>query len=121
MIKKVYFILVAGVITCAVIAGKKKTTDSFENDLIMANVEALSQTESSYDCVLTKDECKFEVKTQWQIDILKNRLGIDGASIGATLDLSSGTQIYRTKSWWERGVRCGTDVTCNAFLKELGL
>jgi len=48
-------------------------------------------------------------------------LGLYGATIGATVDLSSGTQIYKQKSWWQNGVRWGNDITCNDFLKDLGL
>ena len=53
--------------------------------------------------------------------MLRIKLGLYGATIGATVDLSSGTQIYKQKSWWQNGVRCGNDITCNDFLKDLGL
>ena len=56
-----------------------------------------------------------------QINILRIKLGLYGVSIGATVGLSSGTQIYKRKKWWQNGVGCGNDITCNDFLKDLGL
>lgn len=123
MKKKACFVLVFGVVVIAfAIIGKRGSFKMpSESDLLLANVEALSQNENSYDCILTKDECKFVIKTQGQMNILVSKLGMYGAIIGATVDLSSGTQIYKRKSWWQNGVRCGNDITCNDFLKDLGL
>lgn len=123
MKKKICLALAFGTaaITFAIIGGRDNLKTFSESDLLLANVEALSQTENTFDCILTKDECKFEIKTQGQVNILVNKLGLYGATVGATVDLSSGTQIYKQKSWWQNGVRCGTDITCNDFLKDLGL
>ena len=123
MKKKACFVLVFGVVVIAfAIIGKRGSFKTpSESDLLLANVEALSQNENSYDCILTKDECKFVIKTQGQMNILVSKLGMYGAIIGATVDLSSGTQIYKRKSWWQNGVRCVNDITCNDFLKDLGL
>ena len=56
-----------------------------------------------------------------RMEIVKKVFSLFDASIGATVDLSSGTQIYRQKRFWESGVRWGTDVTCNDFINQLGL
>ena len=118
--RKIFFVLVLATTAFAVIAKKMYFTTP-ESDLILANVEALSQSENEFACVLTKDECSFTISTDAQLEIVKKVFSLFDASIGATVDLSSGTQIYRQKRFWESGVRCGTDVTCNDFINQLGL
>lgn len=90
------------------------------DELILANVEALASGEGSgFDCVLEKDDCTFTVSTNAQLNIIKKQFPFAG--IGVAVDLSSGTQIYREKYSYETGVRCGEDITCNTFLRQLGL
>ena len=93
------------------------------DDLLMQNVEALSSdsNEGGFDCALDKDECKFTASTSAEVSILKKIISGGSFTIGAEADLSDATKIYREKHFWECGVRCGTDVTCNDLLRSAGL
>ena len=100
-----------------------------ENSILAKNIEALAQNEggggtnNDYECKLEKDDCYFKILTEAQLDIIKKKLpNLGGVELGVTVDLTSGTQIYRSLKWYEfSGVRCGNDVTCNDFLRSLGL
>lgn len=94
------------------------------NDVAFANVEALANNsgESEFNCIKLKDSCIFTITSESQISLLTKYLTATSASVGVNVDLSNGTQIYSPKKWfWQTGVRCGTDVTCNDLLKQLGL
>lgn len=94
------------------------------NDVALANVEALAGDAdvSEFNCIKEKDSCSFTITSESQISLLSKHLTGASASVGTTIDLSNGTQIYSPKKWfWQTGVRCGTDVTCNDLLKQLGL
>jgi hypothetical protein len=96
------------------------------SNVILKNLEAFTEEtgeSGGFDCQMKKDKCTFEVQTYLQITILRNK-GYTVAGIGAKIDLSNGTQIYYKESWywpWEDRVRCGTDVTCNTYQRQLGL
>lgn len=87
------------------------------------NVEALSVNENDdeFKCALSKDNCKFTISTKTQLNIMKKVLKMMDLTIGVEVDLTNATQIYREKYFWENGVRCGYDVTCNQVLNQLGI
>lgn len=117
--------LLGGFALCAVgaVAGLEKLMNPYEMDdeLLLSNVEALSDGENSsgFDCVLTKDECKFIIKSDAELSIMQKILKTGALSIGMEVDLTDATKIYREKCFWESGVRCGTDVTCNDLVNDL--
>lgn len=122
--KKVFTIgaigLMVGVVTEGVRNSVAKTVC---DELTMLNVEGLSMDEggSGFNCIMEKDECKFKVETEAEVSAIKKMFASASLTIGAEVDLSCGTQIYREKRFWESGVRCGADVTCNDLLNQMGL
>jgi hypothetical protein len=99
---------------------------SFSSSLTIENFEALSDESSEsggFDCQVKTANCKFKAKTSLHVTILRNR-GYSVGGIDAEVDISDGTQIYYKESWywfWEDRVRCGVDVTCNTYQRQLGL
>ncbi len=96
------------------------------SDLTRRNLEVLLESENDgYDCVLRKDDCDFMIGEKWQIDVIAKKMGLAaGLKVGDVIDLSSGTQLYKRAEWFnalEAKVRCGQDITCNMFLRQLGL
>jgi hypothetical protein len=101
---------------------------SIKSNLMLQNLEAFTDESSSeagsgFDCMKKKDDCTFKAAASFQVTILK-RMGYTAAEIALGVNLSAGTQIYYQKSLylpWDERVRCGTDVTCNTYLRQLGL
>lgn len=90
--------------------------------VLWANVEALTNNENDeFNCVMYKDECSYTIDSYLTLGIIIRRFPGMDVGIGHTVDLSSGTQMYREKLPGEAGVRCGRDITCNDFLVQLGL
>ena len=92
-------------------------------DVVLANVEALANgsDDNEFKCVMEKASCKAEITANAQIPLLKKWLPNTELVVGATVNLTDFTQIFREKKEWESGVRCGTDVTCYELLGRFGL
>jgi hypothetical protein len=100
------------------------------SEMFLANAEALSEesTENGggsggFDCMVKKDPCIFKATLSAQITILR-RMGYTDMAIEVGVNLSNGTQIYYKKSFYlptDHKVRCGKDVTCNDYQRQLGL
>jgi hypothetical protein len=98
----------------------------------LANVESLAADEDENDgfkCVLFKDDCSFTISTYAQLEILRGK-GYASASteVGNKINFSDATQtyaLYKDLPWFIRWayvpIRCKEDITCNDFLKQLGL
>lgn len=97
--------------------------DSGADSFLIANVEALSNSEGGFDCVLIKDDCK----VGWMVGIdLYALISKYGGNIdikyGDYIDLSSLTEIYAAPAWYDhvisRFVRCRDDVRCRDVANE---
>lgn len=123
--KKNVRILIGGIILCSAgaVASLVKLMNPYEmsDELLLQNVEVLSggENNSGFDCILTKDECKLKISTKAELEIIKKILKMGTLTIGMEVDLTDATKIYREKHFWESGVRCGVDVTCNELVDNL--
>lgn len=99
-------------------------TETCTDDLLIANIEALTSGENSneFNCVMYKDICNFYISSEFQMNIIRKKFpGLGGVDMNTYIDLGAGTQIYRQKRPGEYGVRCGEDITCNKLLQQIGL
>lgn len=116
----------AMVIAAALFAGYSGYSGQNSNelaDVALANVEALANgsDNNEFKCVMEKVSCKPKINANAQIPLLKKWLPNTEIVVGATVDLTDLTQIFREKKEWESGVKCGTNVTCYELLERLGL
>jgi hypothetical protein len=133
MKKKIILGFSVAVVAFALGLGYMTYTKTTTNALLLANLEALTNPENGggntgggngeseeFNCVLQKDNCTFTINTYAQLEIIRKIPGLGGLSIGATIDLSDGTQIYAQASWYHTNkVRCGQDITCHSLLMGL--
>lgn len=123
--QKKKFTLMGTILLCVVLMTFESTHKSnvVNDELALLNVEALSANENDdeFKCALSKDNCKFTISTKAQLYIIKKVLKMMDLTIGAEVDLTNATKIYREKYIWEKGVRCGSDVTCNDVLNQLNI
>lgn len=100
----------------------KPISEEESEELLLRNVEALSSNmeEEVFACAKDKDDCKFTIKTEAELSIIKRIFSGGSFEMGAEVDFTDATIIYREKHWWECGIRCGTDVTCNEVLRQMG-
>lgn len=125
--KKTFVVGLAAIaiaVGAAVNVGLFPQRSKYNSDLSLANVEALAQIipESyGFNYVMYKDKCTFEINTLFELKMIKKLPKFGGVSLGTTVDLSDGTQLFREKKAWESGVRLGADITCNKFLDQLGV
>jgi hypothetical protein len=100
--------------------------DSFSSSLTLENYEAFSEESSEgggFDCMKKKDDCMFKATLSFHFTILR-KLKYTEAEMQGYVNLSDGTQIFYKKAFYwptDEKVRCGTDVTCNAYQRQLGL
>jgi hypothetical protein len=117
--------MVIGIVILGIVNFNLNNKSSNLSETFLANTEALARESSGgFDCLLTKDNCKFTITSTFELQVIRALPGFGSATLGIEIDLSSGTQIYTQPSFfwpWESAVRCGEDITCNAFLQQLGI
>ena len=75
----IYLAVILASVTVIAVTASRNKVDSF----IEANIDALTQSENTgFDCVLEKDNCRFTISTQAQVEILKRKYDI--AALGVT-------------------------------------
>jgi hypothetical protein len=98
------------------------------SNVTLQNLEAFADESSSeagggFNCMMKKDPCTFTASLAIHVAILK-RFGFAEAALNVEVDITKGTQIYYQKSFYwptDERVRCGQDVTCNDYQRQMGL
>lgn len=124
--KKVFMLALVGVVLSVATYGVYKTQSREEtmSDFMLANIEALGDNDpetGDFKCALHKDDCDFTITSESQIPLILKKIPFSSLFVGLTVDLSSGTEIYTTPLPGEPRVKCGENITCNAFLRQLGI
>lgn len=94
------------------------------SDILLANIEALGDNNpetGEFKCALHKDDCKFTITSDAEIQQIRIKYPFMSLFVGLTLNLTSATQIYTTPLPGEPRVKCGENITCNALLRQLGV
>ena len=124
--KKIAISALVGVVLSVASYGVYQTQSSKEtmSDFMLANIEALGNNDpetGDFKCALRKDDCKFTITSDAQIQQIRVKFPFMSLFVGLTLDLTSATEIYTTPLPGEPRVKCGENITCNAFLRQLGV
>ena len=122
--KSIFFVVSVALLIGAGINFQLNMTEKINySDLTLENIEAFSVEgeQGGFDCMMETQKCSFKPTVYAHLSILK-KLGFFESQIGATVDISSATQIYYKKSFYwptDKRVRCGKDVTCNDLVSKI--
>lgn len=124
--KKVFMLALVGIVLSVASYGVYKTQSSEEtmSDFMLANIEALGNNDpetGDFKCALHKDDCKFTITSDAQIQQIRVKFPFMSLFVGLTLDLTSATEIYTDPLPGERRVKCSDNITCNTLLRQLGV
>jgi len=132
MKKKIFLLPCIAAVAIATFVGAKsfKTNASESNELLLQNVEALSQNnknkddDGGFNYVLNKDDCNVKVGSYAGFSAFVAKFKFSGSAnlrTGDYIDLTDFTALYTPACWYHyfcTKVRLGEDIRCADLMRE---